>query len=217
MTEVKVLIGDDHIVVREGLCSILSLVDNIKVVGQAADGQEAVEMTEKLQPDIVLMDIRMGKLNGVQATREIKARFPQVEVIILSNYDDDEYVFDCLRYGASGYLLKDVTPEELVKAIQSAARGESAVDPSVLSKVLGQFKDFEGDGSDHPDQLSPREKEMLQALAAGLSNREIAQRLYVSEKTVKAHLRNIYRKLKVRRRSQALMTAVRSGLLDSQE
>ncbi len=127
MTEFKVLIADEHAIVREGLIALLNLVDDVRVVGEAANGQEVVEITEKLRPDVVLMGIRM---NGVQATREIKTRFPDVNVIVLTNYDDDEYVFDCLRYGASGYLLKDLTPADLVKAIKSAARGEPLMHPA---------------------------------------------------------------------------------------
>jgi DNA-binding NarL/FixJ family response regulator len=130
MTEFKVLIADDHVTIREGLIAMLNLADDIRVVGGAANGQEAVEMTERLRPDVVLMDIRMANLDGVQATREIKTRFPDVSVIILTSYDDDEYVVDCLKYGASGYLLKDVAPEDLVKAIKSVARGESLMNPS---------------------------------------------------------------------------------------
>jgi DNA-binding NarL/FixJ family response regulator len=214
MEECKVLIADDHVIVREGLIALLNLVDQIMVVGEAADGQEVVEMTERLRPDVVLMDIRMGKPDGVQATREIKTRFPDVNVIVLTNYDDDEYVFDCLRYGASGYLLKDVSPEDLIKAITSAAQGESLVDPSVLNKVLTQFRDLTRDGSDRSEILSAREKEVLEALAQGLSNKEIARELCITEKTVKAHSSSIYRKLNVTTRSQAIVGAVKTGLVD---
>ena len=215
MSQCKVLIADDHIIVREGLIALLDMADDIKVVGEAADGREAIDMTKQLRPDVVLMDIRMAKLDGVQATREIKARFPEVKVIALTNYDDDEYVFDCLRYGASGYLLKDVSPEDLVKAIKSAVQDESLVDPSVLNKILTQFRQLTEKGSDHADDgLSPREKEVLEALTAGLSNRGIAQKLYISEKTVKAHFSSIYRKLNVSTRSQAIIGAVKSGLVD---
>jgi DNA-binding NarL/FixJ family response regulator len=214
MSECKVLIADDHVIVREGLIALLNLADEIMVVGEAADGQEVVEMTERLRPDVVLMDIRMGKPDGVQATREIKTRFPDVNVIVLTNYDDDEYVFDCLRYGASGYLLKDVSPEDLIKAITSAAQGESLVDPSVLNKVLTQFRDLTRDGSDRSEILSAREKEVLEALAQGLSNKEIARELCITEKTVKAHSSSIYRKLNVTTRSQAIVGAVKTGLVD---
>ncbi|MFQ5813102.1 MAG: response regulator [Anaerolineae bacterium] len=214
MGEFKVLIADDHVIVREGLTAMLNLADGIRVVGEATNGLEVIEMTGQLRPDVVLMDIRMAKLNGVEATREIKARFADVDVIVLTNYDDDEYVFDCLKYGASGYLLKDVSPEDLVKAIKSAAQGESAVDSSVLNKVLTQFRHLGRDGSDHANKLSPREKEVLQALTAGLSNKEIAQQLFITEKTVKAHFSSIYRKLNVRRRSQAIVDGVKSGLVD---
>ncbi len=215
MSQCKVLIADDHAIVREGLVALLDLAEDIKVVGEATNGREAIQMTQRLRPDIVLMDIRMAKLDGVQATREIKATFPDVHVIALTNYDDDEYVFDCLRYGASGYLLKDVGSEDLVKAIKSAAQGESQVDPSVLNKVLTQFRQLTEDGSDHADdKLSPREKEVLQALTAGLSNKEIAKKLYITEKTVKAHFSSIYRKLNVTTRSQAIIDAVKSGLVD---
>jgi DNA-binding NarL/FixJ family response regulator len=214
MNECKVLIADDHVIVREGLIALLNLVDEIMVVGEAADGQEVLEMTERLRPGVVLMDIRMGKLDGVEATREIKTRFPDVNVIVLSNYDDDEYVFDCLRYGASGYLLKDVSPEDLVKAIRSAAQGESLVDPSVLNKVLTQFRHLTKNDSDRSEILSAREKEVLDALAQGLSNKEIAQQLCITEKTVKSHFSSIYRKLNVTTRSQAIVGAVKTGLVD---
>jgi DNA-binding NarL/FixJ family response regulator len=214
MSECKVLIADDHVIVREGLIALLNLVDEIMVVGEAEDGQQVVEMTERLRPGVVLMDIRMAKLDGVQATHEIKTRFPDVNVIVLTNYDDDEYVFDCLRYGASGYLLKDVSPEDLIKAITSAAQGESLVDPSVLNKVLTQFRDLTRDGSDRSEILSAREKEVLEALAQGLSNKEIARELCITEKTVKAHSSSIYRKLNVTTRSQAIVGAVKTGLVD---
>ena len=218
MSECKVLIADDHVIVREGLIALLNLADDIKVVGEAADGREAIDMTEQLRPDVVLMDIRMAELDGVQATREIRARFPEVHVIALTNYDDDEYVFDCLRYGASGYLLKDVSPEDLVKAIKSAVQDESLVDPSVLNKVLTQFRQLTEDGSNHADhKLSSREQEVLEALTAGLSNKEIAQRLYIAEKTVKAHFSSIYRKMNVSTRSQAIVVAVKTGLVDLDE
>ena len=214
MSEFKVLIADDHAIVREGLVAMLNLADGIRVVGEATNGLEVIEMTEKLRPSVVLMDIRMAKLNGVQATYEVKSRFPDVNVIALTNYDDDEYVFDCLKYGASGYLLKDVSPEDLVKAIKSAAQGESLVDPSVLNKVLTQFRHLSRNGSERSEKLSPREKEVLKALAEGLSNKEIAQQLHITEKTVKAHFSSIYRKLNVRSRSQAIVNAVKSGLVD---
>ncbi len=215
MSQCKVLIADDHVIVREGLIALLNLADDIKVVGEAEDGREAIDMAKQLRPDVVLMDIRMAELDGVQATREIRARFPEVRVIALTNYDDDEYVFDCLRYGASGYLMKDVSPEDLVKAIRSAVQDESLLDPSVLSKVLTQFRQLTEDGSnDADDKLSPREKEVLEALTTGLSNKEIAQKLYISEKTVKAHFSSIYRKLNVSTRSQAIIGAIKSGLVD---
>lgn len=215
MNECKVLIADDHVIVREGLIALLNMADGIKVVGEAADGREAVDMAKQLRPDVVLMDIRMAELDGVQATREIRTRFPKVHVIALTNYDDDEYVFDCLRYGASGYLMKDVSPEDLVKAIKSAVQDESLVDPSVLSKVLTQFRQLTEDGPNHThDMLSPREKEVLEALTAGLSNKEIAQKLYIAEKTVKAHFSSIYRKMNVSTRSQAIVVAVKSGLVN---
>lgn len=218
MSECKVLIADDHVIVREGLIALLNMADDIKVVGEAADGREAIDMTKQLRPDVVLMDIRMAKLDGVQATREIRARFPEVHVIALTNYDDDEYVFDCLRYGASGYLLKDVSPEDLVKAIKSAVQDESLIDPSVLNKILTQFRQLTEDGSNHADdKLSSREKEVLEALTAGLSNKEIARQLYIAEKTVKAHFSSIYRKLNVSTRSQAIIGAVKSGLVDLDE
>lgn len=214
MKKINVLIADDHPVVRDGLRTMLELEARIKVVGEARNGLEAVALANELSPDVALMDIRMSKLDGVRATRRIKATMSKVGVIILTNYDDDEYVFDSLRAGADGYLLKDVTPEGLTEAIVTVAGGGSLLAPSVVRKVVNQFADPPGkDGKPH-DRLTSRELEVLRALALALSNREIAERLCITEKTVKSHVGNILSALHVGDRRQAMLYAIREGLVD---
>jgi len=211
---IRVLIADDHPIVREGLRTILGFQEGIEVVGEASDGLEAVDLAQKLLPEVVLMDIRMSKLNGVEATRRIKAHNPQIGVIVLTNYDDDRYVFEGVEAGASGYLLKDISSDELSEAIHRVARGESLMAPSVLRKVLDEFAHRAEEREPPHEGLTPRELEVLQALARGLKNEEIAKELFITGKTVKSHLGSIFSKLGVNDRSQAILYAIKHKLVD---
>ncbi len=218
--EIAVLIADDHAIVREGLRTILELEgQGVRVIGEAASGREAVERTRELQPDIVLMDVRMSDMDGVAATRRILEENTRTRVIILTNYDDDEYLFEAIRAGAAGYLLKDISPQDLTHAIVTVHQGHSLVQPSVLGKLLEQFAALSrespaaGRREAHED-LTPREMEVLQALAQGLNNREIADRLFISEKTVKTHITSIFSKLDVKDRSQAMLYAIQKKLVE---
>ncbi len=211
---IRVLIADDHPIVREGLRTILGFQEGVEVVGEASDGQEAVDLARELLADVVLMDIRMSKLDGVEATRRIKAQNPQIGVIVLTNYDDDRYVFEGIEAGASGYLLKDISSDELAEAIQRVAQGESLMAPSVLRKVLDEFAHRAEERELPHEGLTPRELEVLQALARGLKNEEIAKELFITEKTVKSHLGSIFSKLGVNDRSQAILYAIKHKLVD---
>ncbi len=214
---IKVLICDDQIVVCEGLRAILSTVPDIKVVGIANDGQQAVDLVEQLQPDLVLMDLKMPVMNGIQATRTIRTRFPGVHILVLTTYDFDEWVLDAVRSGASGYLLKDTPRDVLVGAIEGTMNGKTYVDPAVAGKLFGQISRT----TVLPDKnlaalLSERELAVLRLLAHGLSNTEIAQKLFLSEGTVRNYVSAILSKLEVSDRTQAAVLALRSGLSDLQ-
>lgn len=215
---IRILLVDDQALFREGLHTLLSVHDDLEVVGEAGNGQEAIEAVAKLNPDVVLMDLRMPVLNGVAATRQITQSTATSRVIVLTTFDDDEYVFDGLRAGAVGYLLKDVPSAKLVEAIRAAARGESFLQPSVAAKVVAEFSRLTGVGTAVPQQelvepLSERELEILAVLASGASNREIANQLYITEGTVKNHVTNILGKLGVRDRTQAALKAKEMGLI----
>ena len=216
--EIRVLVADDQRLVREGLCVLLDLIPDIRVVGEAADGVTAVEQAQCIQPDVVLMDVRMPKQDGVAATRKVRETCPDVQVIILTTFDDDEYVFEGLRAGAAGYLLKDVRSEQLAEAIRAAAQGEAFIQPSVTRKVVAEFTrltERERLRREQPlvDPLSARELEVLALVAEGLSNQEIADRLYIATGTVKNHVSNILSKLGARDRTQAMLRAQEIGLL----
>jgi DNA-binding NarL/FixJ family response regulator len=215
---IRILLVDDQALFREGLHTLLSVHEDLEVVGEAGNGQEAIEAVAKLNPDVVLMDLRMPVLNGVAATRQITQSTATSRVIVLTTFDDDEYVFDGLRAGAVGYLLKDVPSAKLVEAIRAAARGESFLQPSVAAKVVAEFSRLTGVGTAVPQQeliepLSERELEILAVLASGASNREIANQLYITEGTVKNHVTNILGKLGVRDRTQAALKAKEMGLI----
>jgi DNA-binding NarL/FixJ family response regulator len=215
---IRVLLVDDQALFREGLETLLSVHRDVQVVGQASNGQEAVEVAAQVQPDVVLMDVRMPILNGVRATRRLKRAQPQCMVIVLTTFDDDEYVFDALRAGAVGYLLKDVASARLVEAIRAAARGESILEPSVAAKVIAEFTRVSSmvpsaQMEQLVEPLSERELEILGLIARGASNREIADRLFIAEGTVKNHVTHILGKLGVRDRTQAALKARELGLL----
>jgi NarL family two-component system response regulator YdfI len=207
---IRVLIADDHLVVREGLSAILEAAEDMTPVGEAADGAEAVRLTGELSPDVVLMDLRMPNVDGIEAIRQIKARYPDVEIVILTTYDDDEYIVRGLRAGARGYLLKDTGRKVLFEAIRAAARGESLLPQAVLEKVIAHLTEPK---SAKVDKLSAREGEVLALMAQGAPNKEIAARLHITERTVKAHATSIFNKLGVNSRVQAVAVALRSGLL----
>jgi NarL family two-component system response regulator LiaR len=210
---VKLIICDDQAIVRDGLEMLLKLEPDIEVVGMAEDGAAAVDLVAKKVPDLVLMDLKMPVMNGVEATRQIRARYPQVKVLVLTTYDDDEWVFDAVRAGASGYLLKDTPRDDVVKAIRGTVAGKTYVDPSVAGRVLRQASGHQTQPATLiTDKLTGREIEVLRLIAKGLSNSDIAGRLFLSEGTVRNHVSAILAKLEVSDRTQAAVIAIQHGL-----
>jgi DNA-binding NarL/FixJ family response regulator len=213
---IRLLICDDQAIVCEGLRAILENVREIEVVGVANTGVEAIEKTRAMRPDLVLMDLKMPQLNGVQATRAIREQFPQIRVLVLTTYDDDEWVLDAVRAGAAGYILKDTPQEELIKAIREAMKGWSPIDPQVAGKILNHVAHQPLRAAPERaliGQLSERERDVLRLLATGLSNTDIAQTLFLSEGTVKNYVSIILSKLGVADRTQAAIVALRAGLV----
>lgn len=228
---IRVLLVDDQALFREGLHTLLSVWENIEVVGEAANGSEGVTAAVHLRPDVVLMDLRMPVLDGVAATRRLRDELPSARVIILTTFDDDDLVFDGLRAGAVGYLLKDVSSQKLVEAIEATAQGQSFLQPSIAAKVLAEFARLDPPPSSRQpgdsaavassaaqiplpsEPLSERELEILRLVAQGESNREIAARLFITEGTVKNHVTNILGKMGARDRTQAALLARDMGLL----
>ncbi|MHB1417834.1 MAG: response regulator [Chloroflexota bacterium] len=220
MSAIRVLLVDDQALFREGLHTLLSIQPGLEVVGEAGNGEEALRLAAEVHPDVVLMDLRMPVLDGVTATRRLRAEAPDCRVIVLTTFDDDEYIFEGLRAGAAGYLLKDVPSARLVEAIEATARGESFLEPSVAAKVVAEFTRLaERTAGPRPqaqglvEPLSEREREVLGLVAAGASNKEIAAALYITEGTAKNHLTNILGKLGVRDRTQAALKAKDLGLI----
>lgn len=217
--KIKILIVDDHTLVREGFAKMLELEPQFEVLGQSSSAKDVLEKTKALKPDIILMDIKLPGINGIEATKMIKKEHPDVEVIILSMYDEEEYVMESVKAGASGYVLKDISQEELFSAIKVVHSGGSLIQPGLARKVLKEFAHLakeapQGGKSMSIKGLSEREIEVLQCVSEGKSNKEIAEQLTISEKTVKAHLRTIFRKLDVSDRAQAVAEAMRKGLVD---
>ena len=212
MKMVRVLLAEDHVVVRESLTQLLECESDLSVVGQAGDGEEAVELARQLKPDVVVMDIAMPKLNGIDATRLIKADSPSTAVLILTAYDYDQYIFPLLEAGACGYLLKDVSGRELIEAIRAVNRGESVLHPAVAHKVVERFRQL-GSKTRTTELLTEREMAVLKAAARGMSNKDIAEELCLSVRTVEAHLTTILNKLGVGSRTEAVIRALKSGWL----
>lgn len=209
----RVLICDDQAIIRDGLEMMLRLEKDIEVVGAAQDGAEALELAAIKSPDLVLMDLKMAGMNGVEATRRIRARFPKIKILVLTTYDDDEWVFDAIRAGASGYLLKDTPREKVIEAIRGTVAGKSFVDPSVAGKILGQVaRNAPNPDSQIIEKLTERETDVLRLLARGLTNYEIARQLSLSEGTVRNHVSAIFAKLEVADRTQAAVLAIWHGL-----
>ena len=208
METIKVLIVDDHTVVRDGLTAVLGRQGDFTVVGEGRSGLEAVEKARELQPDVILMDLRMPELDGVEAMHRIRAENPDVKFIVLTTYDSDEYIFRAIEAGAKGYLLKDASREELFQAVHAVHRGESLIQPGVAAKVLDRFARLSRQASADSEALSGRETEVLQLMAKGAANKEIAASLSLSESTVKTHVANIFHKLDVNHRTEAVTKAV---------
>ena len=216
MTAVRVLAADDQRVVREGLAMLLGLLPDVEVVGTAADGEEVLALAAELRPDVILMDLRMPRMDGVEATRRLRERDPAVKVVVLTTYADDRSVLDALRAGALGYLTKDAGAAEIQQALHRVAGGQAALDPAVQLHLVEAIADGVPSvpaTAPLPDGLTPREAEVLTLIAAGLSNAEIAERLVVSEATVKSHVNHMLAKIGARDRAQAVGYAYRHGLV----
>ena len=216
--KIKLLLADDHRVVREGLSAILETKEEIQIVGEAKDGGEAVEQARQLLPDVILMDMRMPGMTGVEATRIIKREMPHIGIIALTMYEDQQHIFDLVRAGATGYLLKDSDSTEILAAIRAVSKGESLIHPSVASKILVEFSLLaEGKGKKKSlleHDLTEREISVLRFVAEGKTNKEIGNVLDLSEKTIKNHVRNIFQKLHIDTRTQAVILAIRKGIID---
>ena len=207
---IRVLIADDHAVVREGLRTFLDLQDGIEVVGEAGDGEEAIAETERLQPDVILIDLVMPRLDGVHAMRELRERAPRARAIVLTSFLDDEHLLPAMRAGAAGYLLKNVQPQELARAVRAAVAGDVLIDPAVAARLVDSL----GNGrEDRVERLTPREREVLVLIGRGFANKRIADELGIAEKTVKVHVSHVLAKLGVADRTQAALFAVREGLV----
>ncbi|HZQ37831.1 MAG TPA: response regulator transcription factor [Dehalococcoidia bacterium] len=210
---IRVVIVDDHAVVREGLRTYLDLSDEIEVVGEARNGREAIDRARQLKPDVMLMDLLMPEMDGIAATRGVKEVSPETNVIVLTSFTDDEHIMPALRAGATGYLLKDVSANDLVRAIEGANKGQAQLHPDVARKLMEQVSQPAARQEPPGAALTPRELEVLRLIASGMSNKEIARELVLNERTVKGHVSNILSKLGLADRTQAALYAVREGIV----
>jgi DNA-binding NarL/FixJ family response regulator len=209
---IRLMLADDHRMLREGLHR--SMADQgFDVVGEARDGEEAVRLAEDLQPDVILMDVTMPEMDGVEATRQIKQDMPEVRIVMLTMHADQEVLASAIRAGASGYLVKDCSTEEIASAVRMAASGETALSPQLAASMLDEVRKLDQPGAEEDRIITKREEEVLQLIADGCSTPEVAERLYISQKTVKNHLASIYQKLDARDRTQAVLQAVRMGIV----
>jgi len=218
MDTVKVLVVDDHPLFRRGITTALANQENLEIVGEATDGLEAIEKAEEVVPDVILMDLNMPHCSGLEATQALQTKMPQVNILVLTVSENEADLFAAVKFGATGYILKNTEPEELIQAIFHIAQGGVIISPIMATKLLTEFKDLEAGAERKPAQeaesnLSPREDEVLRLVAQGATNKEIADSLFISENTVKTHLRNIMDKLHLANRSQAAAYAVKKGLV----
>lgn len=215
MNMIKVLVADDHTILRQGIKALLNNQGKIEVVGEAKDGREAIKMIEELLPDVVLMDIAMPGLNGLEATRRIKKKFPEIKVLVLTMYAHEEYIFQILNAGANGYLVKETAFQDLITAIKAVYRGEAFMSPSISKKVIDRYAQrAQVDKNDVCDILTTREREVLQLIAEGNSNKKIAEALFISPKTVETHRTHIMDKLNIHGRAGLIKYAIRKGIID---
>ena len=219
MKKITILLAEDHVVVRESIRQSLERQANFSVVGEAGDGEEAVRMTKELRPDVIIMDISLPKLNGIEATKQIKALQPSAIILVLTAYDYEQYIFPLLEAGAAGYLLKDISSRELISAIQTVYRGEAVLHPAVARKVLERFKQTkeEGKRGHELELLTEQETAVLKMAAKGMSNKDIAEELHLSVRTIESHLGSIFNKLGVGSRTEAVIEAMRKGWFTLEE
>jgi DNA-binding NarL/FixJ family response regulator len=212
MAKIRIVLADDHVILRQGTRQLLEHEPDIEVVGEASDGAEAVELVSKLKPDIVIIDVAMPHMNGIEATKKIKEILPGTKILVLTGYDYDEYIFSLLEIGAAGYLLKDVSGDDLVGAVRAVYQGEPVLHPAVMRKLMNRFKTPTTRQTETPiDVLSEREMEVLKLAVSGKSNKDIADALNISLRTVQAHMRSIFNKLGVGSRSEAIVSGLKKG------
>ncbi|MDP2919053.1 MAG: response regulator transcription factor [Dehalococcoidia bacterium] len=217
MAKIRVLLAEDHAIMREGTREFIGREADMEVVAEAGDGEEAVRLTAKYKPDVVVMDIRMPKLNGIEATKQIKAMLPSTAILILTAYDSDQYIFALLEAGAAGYLLKGIRTHELIDAIRAVYAGESVLHPVIASRVIRRVVTPASSETRAVEQLSEREHEILKLAARGISNKDIAEKLFLSPRTVQVHLGNIFNKIGVASRTEAVLYGLKRGWLTMED